>query len=61
MSAQIENQKEIAQKQGTFKTRKAKLKAQERKARDHRLNQGALIESRCGELDLGKCSIFRFI
>ena len=38
-----------------IKQEKAKLKAQERKARNHRLIElGALIESRCGELDLEK-------
>ena len=54
--AQIEKlEKEIAQKKERLKQEKAKLKAQERKARNHRLLElGALIESRCGELDLEK-------
>jgi hypothetical protein len=44
-----------AQIKEQIKQEKAKLKAQERKARNHRLIElGALIESRCGELDLEK-------
>ena len=50
-----ELEKEIAQKKERLKQEKAKLKAQERKARNHRLIElGALIESKCGELDLEK-------
>ncbi len=47
-------EKEIAQKR-MFKTRKAKLKLQEHGLGNHRLIKlGALIESRCSELDLEK-------